>query len=161
MLNPVRLFLVVAAASALGIAALAHASAESDNVLEIVIGGGPHAGTYKPPTSPIICMDAKQQKQFTAVYKDFDASDPKKLSEAAINIWNPAETGPRLGNVLITFGDPAKKPPIQYSVTISRDNPGGLTFTRNGKGADLAFQGRTKDGISLSVTARCTSLDVI
>jgi hypothetical protein len=67
-------------------------------------------------------VDAKQQKQFTAAYKDFDPRDPKKASEAAINIENPAETGSRQGRVLITFGDPGRKPAMQYSVAISRDN---------------------------------------
>jgi hypothetical protein len=162
MSHLVRLVIVVfAGASALSGAPLAHALEQPGNTMEIVIGGGPHAGTYKPPPTSIICMDAKKQNQFTAAYKDFNASDPKTLSEAVINISNPAETGPKQGDVLITFGDPDKKPPMQYTVSISRGNTGPLTFTRNGKGADVAFQGQTKDGISLHFTARCTSIDVL
>jgi hypothetical protein len=49
----------------------------SDNVLEIVIGNGPNAGTYKPPASTIMCIHFKQQKQV----------DLKKIGEAAINIF--------------------------------------------------------------------------
>ena len=99
----VRVFVVVAAASALGVAALASAPAPSDNVLEIVIGNGPHAGTYKLSTSAVMCMHFKQQQQVTAVYKDFDASDPKKIGEAGINITNPDEAGPKRGDVLVAF----------------------------------------------------------
>jgi hypothetical protein len=155
-----RVFLVVAAASALGAAVFAR-TPPADNTLEVVIGSGPRAGTYKLPTNAIICLDAKQANQYTAAYKDFGAGDPKKVSQAAINIENPAATGPRLGSVLITFGAEAKRPPVEYSVSISRDNAGGLTFTRSGKDADLAFQGRTKDGIVLHLTAKCTSVTVI
>jgi hypothetical protein len=157
--SSLRLILALAVASVL--AGSTHAQSPGDNALEIVIGNGPYAGTYKPPPSDVLCMDAKQQKQFTAVYKDFDPRDPKKVSEAAINIENPAETGPRQGQVLITFGDPGRKPPIRYSLSIARENSGGLTFTRTGKGADLSFQGRTSDGIALRLTAKCTSVDVM
>ena len=161
MTNPVRLFLAVVGASVLSVVALAHAPVPSDNVLEVVIGSGPRAGTYKPPTSTIICMHAKQQKQFTATYKDFGAGDPKKLSVAVINIDCSNEAGPRHGDVLVSFGDSdEKKHPSEYSVTIPRGGTGPLTLTltRTGKGADLAFEGKTKDGIPLHVTATCTSI---
>jgi hypothetical protein len=161
MTSLVRLFLAVVGASVLSVVALAHAPVTSDNVLEVVIGSGPRAGTYKPPTSTIICMHAKQQKQFTAAYKDFGAGDPAKISVAVINVDSPDEAGPRHGDVLVSFGDTGdKKHPSEYSVTI----PGGgtgpltLTLTRTGKGADLAFEGKTKDGIPLHVTAKCTSI---
>ena len=138
------------------------AQSPGDNALESWIGNEPVRRNYKPPPSDVWRMDAKQQKQFTAVYKDFDPRDPKKVSEAAINIENLAETGPRQGHVLITFrAIPAGSRPCGYSLSISRKNSGGLTFTRTGKGADLAFQGRTSDGIALHLTAKCTSVDVI
>ena len=141
MTSPVRLFLVVAGASALGAAALAYAP--PDNTLEIVIGGGPHAGTYKPPTSTIMCVHFKQQKQVTAVYKDFDASDLNKIGEAAINISNPDAAGPKRGEVLVAFGSRDDKRASRYSVSVPGDSAGPITLIRNGKAADLAFQGRT------------------
>ena len=159
MTNPVRLFLVVAGTSALSVATLAHAPAPSGSVLEIVIGNGPHAGTYKPPASTTGCMHFKQQRQFTAVYKDFDANDLKKVGEAGINITNPDEAGPKRGDVLVAFGARDDKRASRYAVSIPGDSAGPITLTRNGKGADLAFSGRTKDGISLRVTAKCTSVD--
>ena len=42
---------------------------------------------------------------------------------------------------------------------ITADNAGPLTILRHGKGADLTFQGQTKDGISLRVTAKCLELE--
>src|SRR5258708_31100106 len=71
MTTSLRLFLAVAGASTLGVAALARTPAPGDNLLEFVIGNGPHAGTYKLQTSAVMCMHFKQQKQVTAVYKEF------------------------------------------------------------------------------------------
>src|SRR3954470_15427922 len=146
MTTPLRVF-VVAAASALGVAALAGAPAPGDNMLEIVIGNGPHAGTYKLSASDVMCMQFKQQKQVTAVYKDFDARDPKKIGEAGLNITNPDEAGPKRGSVLVAFGGRGDATASRYSVSIPGDSAGPITLTRNGKEAELAFQGRTKDGI--------------
>ena len=84
-----RLFVAVAGASTLGVAALAYAP--RDPTLEIVIGNGPHAGTYTLPPADVMCMHFKEGKNVTAVFKDFDAKDPKKVAEAAINVWNPDE----------------------------------------------------------------------
>jgi hypothetical protein len=155
MTTPLRLFLAVAGASALAVAAFANTPAPSNNVLVIVIDNGPHAGTYKPPAADTMCMLFKQQKQFTVVYKDFDAADPTKVGEGGINITNPDEAGPKRGDVLVAFGSRGDKQASRYSVSVPGDSAGPITLIRNGKAADLAFQGRTKDGISLHVTARC------
>jgi hypothetical protein len=159
MTTSLRFLVGVAAASALGVAAFASAPAPGDNVLEIVVGNGPHAGTYKLSTSDVMCMHFKQQKQVTAMFKDFDASDPKKIGEAGLNVTNPDEAGPKRGTVLVAFGDRSDKGASRYSVSIPGDSAGPMTLTRNGKEAALAFQGRTKDGIALHVTAKCMSLE--
>lgn len=157
-MSPLVLFvLFVAGAAALGVAPLAKTAAPSDNVLEIVIGNGPHAGTFRPPPSEISCVHFKQQKQFTAVYKDFDASDLKNVGEAGINVTNPDEAGPKRGEALVAFGARNDKRASRYSG--SAPDAGLITLTRNGKSADVAFQGRTKDGISLRMTAKCTSVE--
>ena len=157
MINPVRLFVALAGASALAVAALA--SATPDNTLEIVIGGGPNAGTHRPPASGTSCMYFKQQKQFTAVFKDFDATDLKKVGEAGINVTNPDASGPKRGDVLVAFGARDDKRALRYSISIPGDSAGPITLTRSGKTADLAFQGKTKDGVSIRVTAKCLDVE--
>jgi hypothetical protein len=148
--------LAVAAAGTLGAARLTAGAPE--NTLEIVIGGGPNAGTYKPPAADVSCMYLKQQKQFNAVYKDFDAKDAKKVGEAGINILNPDDPGPKRGNVLVDFGSREDQRAQKYSISIP--DPGAtLTLTRNGKTAEMAFQGRTKAGIAIRMTAKCLAID--
>jgi hypothetical protein len=154
-----RLFLAAAAASALGVTALAQTPASRDNVMEFVIGNGPHAGTYKLPTANIMCMHFKQRKEVAVAYKDFDATDLQKIGEGGIKISDPDPSGPQRGEVLVAFGARADKRAARYSVSIPGDGAGPFTLARSGKTADLAFQGKTKDGISLRVTARCLEID--
>jgi hypothetical protein len=84
-----------------------------------------------------------------------NARDPKTPSGVGINVFNPDEAGPKQGEINIRFGDPDRKRPPLYEVSIPRDSKGPLTLTKNGKVVDLTFQGQTKDGITLHVTARC------
>lgn len=95
----------------------------------------------------------KKEKRYFATWKDFDAHDAKTIAEAGINVLNPDDAGPKHGEVRIAFGDPAKKPTV-YSV-----NPGPLTMTMTRKGAEIMFRGKTKDGIDLRVTAKCSDVD--
>jgi hypothetical protein len=156
-----RAILVAASASTLGVAALASAPAPGDNVLELVIGGGPHAGTYKLPASAVMCAYFKEGKNLAAIYKDFDASDVKTVSDAAINVLNPDEAAPKWGSVLVAFGGRDGKRGARYDVKVTGNSVGSLSVARKGKAADLAFQGQTKDGISLHLTARCMEIETL
>ncbi len=161
MTTSLRLFVVVAAASALGVAAFANRPAPADNVLEVVIGNGPHAGTYKLPTSAVMCAHFKEGKNIAAIYKDFDASDVKTISDAAINVLNPDEAAPKWGRVLVAFGGSDGKRGARYDLSVSANSAGAITFSRKGNGADLAFEGRTKDGISLHLSAKCVAFETL
>jgi hypothetical protein len=126
-LRLIRQFILVAGASTLGAAAPGNVHAQGMNALEIVIGNGPQAGTYKLPATNTICLRTKQPNQFSAAYKDLKARDPRTPSGAGINVFNPDEAGPKQGDINIRSD-------------ISRS---GLTF-----------QGQTKEGIMLHVTAK-------
>ncbi len=137
----------------LALTASAFATVPAGNTLEIVIGNGPHAGTYKPPTDAVICLHAKRQQRYSAAWKDFDAHDAKAIAEAGINVSNPDEAGAKHGEVRIAFGDPDKKLTV-YSV-----DQAPLTLAKAGKGAEITFQGKTKEGIQLRVTAKCSDVE--
>jgi hypothetical protein len=156
---------MLAVGGTIAVAAAAHTSARAavPNVLEIVVGNGPFAGTYKPPPSEVICMHAKQQQIYTAAYRNLKnalngtATQGKntahEIGEAALNISNPDDPGAKFGEVLVAFGDRDKN---QIRYTVDR---APLTLTIKGKGADIAFQGKTKEGIQLQVTARCLEVE--
>jgi len=154
MINPVRILVVLCCASAFGSAICA----ESES-MEIVIGGGPRAGTYQLPAANIYCVHIKSQDIVAASYKDFDATDPKTIGTAAIGVTNPEDAGAKWGSVDVIFAGPEGKGSGGYSLSIPKDSPGPLTLTRNGKSAELTFQGKTKDGISIRITAKCPALE--
>ena len=153
-----RTVVALVIAAAVGIGAALPVAASAENTLEIVIAGGPHTATYRPPASEVSCLYFKTQKQLNAVYKDFGATGGKKLGEAGINILNPDDPGPKRGNVLVAFGSSDDKSATSYSISLPE--PGAtLTLTRNGAAAEMTFQGRTKDGVSIRMTAKCAAVE--
>ena len=153
MAYPVRHALFLALAVTFNLTTPSSVGASPENTLAIIVDNGPHAGTYRPPTESIICLHAKKQKRYTAAWKDFDAHDNKALAEAGINVSNPDAAGAKQGEVRIAFGDPDKKPTI-YSV-----DRAPLTFMKAGTGAEITFQGKTKEGIQLRVKAICLDVE--
>jgi hypothetical protein len=153
MISPVRLVVACACASVLGVGTLASAA---DNTLEIVVGSGPSAGTYKVPAAETLCMHLTTQKHFNVVYKDFDAKDPKKIATAGIHIINPDDAGLKKGTVLVNFGPGGRN----YTIEIPGSGTGLITLIRKSKtAADMGFQGKTKDGIAIQVTAKCLDVE--
>jgi hypothetical protein len=153
MLQRVRHAFFLALTCTLCTATQTDAGAALANTLEIVVGNGPHAGTYRPPSQSIICLHAKRQKRYTAAWKDFEAHDEKAIAEAGINVLNPDDAGAKQGEVRITFGDPDKKP-TTYSV-----DRAPLNLVKRGTGAEITFQGKTRDGIQLRVIAKCSDVE--
>ena len=157
-----RSILVIAAASAL---AAPRVQAQSD-VLEFVVANGPRAGTYRIK-SEVSCVHYKKQQIYAATWVDLDdqvnglfgkATQAKKnanrITAASVNIWNPDAPGAKSGQIRITFGGGGGKKGIQYSV-----DRAPLTLTIKGKGAQIVSQGKTKDGVQLRVTAKCSEVE--
>jgi len=138
--------------------AAASAQKAAGNVLEIVVGSGPFAGTYKAPTDEVVCLYVKKQPQFTVSYKDFSPSGPKALAEGGMQVDNPADAGAKRGRALITFGSSDKMPRF-YDVSIPSAGTGPLTLSRSGTHGEVTYQGKTKDGVPVRITARCSDID--
>jgi hypothetical protein len=157
MLILFRLFLIIEILFFTGFTIPAVAKSGDPNPMEIVIANGPFAGTYESTASETMCLHVKG-KQYSASYKDFNANDPKKLSEAGISIDNPDDPGAKNGEVRISFGNPEKNPVI-YDLHIIADGDGPLTASKSNGGVTLAFHGKTKDGVMVSITANCMDIE--
>lgn len=154
MSHIVRLLLVIAGLGGAGASTLVAAGVQAPpNVLEVVVVNGPLAGTYKPPVDEVICLYEKKRQVFVAAWKGFDVHDAKAVAEAGFNVFNPYDAGAKYGLVHIAFGDPGKKPTV-YSIDRTP-----LTLTMKGKGVEIEFQGKTKDGIQLRMTAKCLDVE--
>ena len=123
------------------------------NVLEIVVANGPLAGTYTPPAAEVICLHAKKQHRYSAAWKDFSPKGAKAMAEAGINVSNPDDAAAKQGEVRVAFGDGAGKPVVYSAEAVP------LTMTPRGKGMDITFDGKTRDGIGLRIKASCQDVE--
>ena len=137
---------------------VASAQKAAGNILEIVVGSGPYAGTYRAPTDQVICLYVKKRPQFSVSYKNFSPNGAKALAEGGVNVDNPDEIGAKRGHVLITFGSSDKKPSF-YDLPVPGPGAGPITLKRSGTRADIMYQGKTKDGVPVRVTATCSDID--
>jgi len=151
MKHLVRSAVVLACAGGL-VAARTPAAA---NPWTVVVTGGPYAGTYQARADEVICLHAKAQKTYAATFRDFRANTPRSLAEGGIMVSNPDVAGPKKGDLHVAFGTDDKRS-IVYDVT---GVP--ITMTLKGKGADLSGTGKTKEGVSLRITASCAETDTM
>jgi hypothetical protein len=147
----------IASVVALAVIASSPLVARAGDMMELVIGNGPHAGTYKfPGKGLIICMQQKSSDQLSAVFKDMDAKDIKQLSGVGFNVFKPNAAGAKTGGIRVTFGDPFNaKQQATYEVMIPGDSKDPISMARSGKSLSLAFAGATKSGISLQLKMSC------
>jgi hypothetical protein len=144
----IRTTIVLAGALSLA-AARPHAA---PNPWTIVVGNGPYAGSYSAKANEVICLNAKPQKFFAASFRDFDAKAARDLGEGGIKVDNPDVAGSKKGDLHVAFGDDKKRSVTYdvYSVPIS--------FATKGKSVELSGAGKTKEGVSLKITATCNDI---
>jgi hypothetical protein len=123
--------------------------------MKLVIGSGPHAGTYDLPAANITCMRIESAKQFSAVYKDPTATAANAVSVVGINVDRPGGTGPKSGEINITFGDPENKGPFTFDVNVPDKGKHHFSLSTSGKAVTVTFDGQTRDGVKLHVQAHC------
>ena len=154
MSRRVRTFFMIAASSLMAAAAQAQSAPDA---IEVVVLNGPHAGTHKTTSSETICGKYTGLKLTFATWRSFEKPDGKKMNSAAIKVSNPDQAGPKRGEVLVSFGsEPGQKVVADYTAT---DVP--ITLAIKGKGADISFEGKTKEGVGLRVNAKCSEIETL
>jgi hypothetical protein len=123
--------------------------------MKIVIGGGSHAGTYDLAAANMICMMSNSGSSFSAAYKDTGARKPNVISGAGINVDNVDGAKARTGEINITFGDPDEKGGFTLEARVPDKDKHGFAYSKSGKEVTVSFDGKTKDGVKLSVKAHC------
>lgn len=153
MPNLVRPTLLLAGATTL-LATRVLAAADS---LVVVVANGPLAGTYSAPAGEIICLHEKPPNYpnsgYAVTWRRFQGYGAKVLAQAAMEVSNTEKPGAKHGDVLIDFGDPDHDP-VQYH--IFREP---ISFKLSTAGFTMDFEGKTKEGIRLHVTASCVDVE--
>lgn len=148
MIHLVRSSLIAA-----GIAVLSAAgTAPAGNQLTAIVSNGPHAGTYDSKTTDVQCYHSKSQEM---LFASFDNRDPRSARAgvmSGIRVYKPDAPGAKSGELVVGFG-PFTKLTAEYTITKIP-----VTVTVKGAGADIAGEGKTKDGIQVRVAASCASI---
>lgn len=139
-----------------GAASLAAARAPAaPNPWTVVVGNGPYAGTYKAKADEVMCLHTTSPKMLAASFRDFDAKDAHALGDGGIKIDNPDAPGPKTADLHVAFGDD-KKRSMTYDVYNAP-----ATLTPKGKGADIIGAGKTKEGVTIRITANCAEIEML
>ena len=151
MVNLVRFSPLLAVATTL-IATRAFAAADA---LVVVVENGPLAGTYNAPSGEIICLHERPPSYpnlgYAVTWRRFKGYGPKILGQAAVEVLD--KPGVKYGTVTIEFGDPDDK---NVAYEVFREP---VTFKMSGKDFTMDFEGKTKEGIRLHVTAACVDVE--
>ena len=132
------------------IASVGRAAAADENQLTIVVANGPFAGTYKAPSSQLICMRAKAQNVFSIGWKDFEATG-RNIAEGGMQVDAPDGAGAKFGHVEVGFGSDDKK-------TVYKILHKPIVLKLTGKGGTITFDGKTDQGIHLHMEAVCNNV---
>lgn len=151
------------ATAAIEFAVPIEAMATEANAMQIVVGNGPVAGTYRIRPYDVNCVSTANgiaaSFKFVGIpskekphVSNLRVSSAEALSEAQVVVDNPTDREPKHGSLALTFGNRGEHP-VKYLVFV----PGGGTLvqTAAGPGLAFAFKGRTKDGIALEASAIC------
>ena len=140
------------------IAGLAISAAQAKDAMELVIGGGPFAGTHRlepGPNAVMVCGVFPGSKQLSVVWKDMkgamNGAAPNQLTSVGFNIANPQDAGAKTGGIVVIFG--GKSP--TYEILVPGDSKGPLNLSRQGQQLSVSFDGTTKDGVPIKVSATC------
>jgi hypothetical protein len=132
----------------------AHA-ADKLNTLSIVIGGGPHAGSYQASANEVICMHAKKQDVFTSAWKGFAPARTGAMEEAGIEVSDPDSAKPKFARARVSFfgadGKLVVYETVQSPVTL-------LIRDRTGK---IEFDAKTANGVRIRVVASCMDVEYL
>jgi hypothetical protein len=132
-----------------GVTGALQAEPAARNTTTVVISNGLFAGSYTIDNGG--CLYIKDRDIFGVTFKKFaDHPTAKTLEEAAIQVDRASAQGAKTGDVTVKFLDVASDKPQDYSVSNV-----SLTVIRNGKGAQLSFEGNTSNHVHMRVTAVC------
>ena len=118
----------------------------------VTIDNGPNAGKYEAKAADIQCFHSKSQQILFATFSNMDPHTGNSGVRSGIRVYDPDATGAKTGELSADFGTFVKQT-AKYMVTRIP-----ITLTISGKGADIAGQGKTQDGVGIHVSVSCADV---
>ena len=131
--------------------------------IHLVIGGGPHAGTYDAKSADITCTygfagPGSWGNQYSATGKK-----PNEFSSLQLIVPDTKDAADGTDKFLITaaFGELMQPGYSDHTINTTEDNKEGsgtITVDDKGKTGKVSFKGKTKDNVTLEGTIDCHQL---
>jgi hypothetical protein len=131
--------------------------------IHLVIGGGPHAGTYEAKSDDITCSygfagPGSWGNQYSVMGKKAN-----EFSSLQLIVPDTKDAADGTNKFLITaaFGELMKPSYSEHTINTTKDNKEGsgtITVDDKGKTGKVSFKGKTKDNVTLEGTIDCHEL---
>ena len=139
-----------------GAIVLSAAHAPVNNPIEVVVTGGPYAGSYKSDPADSYCMHSTKHDILSPSWQSAKQGvGAKEFTGVGIDVSQFKGAVAKTADVHVAFGDLQKKP---FMLEL-RNTP--ATVTRSGKVTTVTLQGKTAQGAQLKVTASCGAFDEV
>jgi hypothetical protein len=136
---------------------------ETATTIHLVIGGGPHAGTYDAKSADITCTYGFAGPGSWGNQYSVTGKKPNEFSSLQLIVPDTKDAADGTDKFLITaaFGELMQPGYSDHSINTTKDNKEGsgtITVDDKGKTGKVSFKGKTKDNVTLEGTIDCHQL---
>jgi len=139
------------------------ATGPTATTLHLVVGGGPHAGTYDAKSHDITCTYGFAGKGSWGNQYSVTGKKPNEFSSLQLIVPDTKDAADGTDKFLITaaFGELMQPGYTDHTINTTKDNKegsGSITVDDKGKTGKVSFKGKTKDNVTLEGTIDCHQL---
>lgn len=139
------------------------ATGPTATTLHLVVGGGPHAGTYDAKSHDITCTYGFAGKGSWGNQYSVTGKKPNEFSSLQLIVPDTKDAADGTDKFLITaaFGELMQPGYTDHTINTTKDNKEGsgtITVDDKGKTGKVSFKGKTKDNVTLEGTIDCHQL---
>ena len=136
--------------------------------IHLVVGGGPHAGTYDATSDALTCTYGFAGPGSWGNQYSVTGKSPKEFSSLQLIVPDTKDAADGTDRFLITagFGDLLKPGYTEHTINtgaslggssadVKKEGSGSITVKDEGKSGKVTFKGKTKDNVTLEGTIDC------
>jgi hypothetical protein len=136
--------------------------------IHLVVGGGPHAGTYDATSDNLTCTYGFAGPGSWGNQYSVTGKSPKEFSSLQLIVPDTKDAADGTDRFLITaaFGEMMKPEYTEYTINtgaslggssddVKKEGSGTITVEDKGKAGKVSFKGKTKDNVTLDGSIDC------